>query len=561
MQRYLIAVLLISAVLLGLLIGCAPKSEDKVLAKVGDRTITLGDFETRYRPKTYDSEEEKKEEKMKILETIIEEKLFAIAGEKEGMKEEVEEGLKDYPDRLAVNQLYEEIVVKRAKASLLEMKKTYRMMGKELHGRHILVQTKEEADSIYKELRKHDAKNFAELAKLSLDTRTKDKAGDLDWFVWGRMNPDHQDIAYTLKLGEVSKPFETRMGWDILQIVDSREKKIEPFEEQKSIIENTIKRQKMNKIATDYLDGLKKRANITFDSSAVALLASKSPEIEAPNPFEPPPYPVLSEEEGNRVLVTTSSLGTMTIAEVLAAAEKQLRRPPLNSEDAIYRYVEGDLMNQLLIQQARRMHLHRSPEVLRNYNNTLDNRIAGEYRKAHIVPRTEIPEDEMMEHYKANSEQYSIPEKRTVHVVVLETNQEAEDIYKRVKRGANIKKLAEEKSIHYTKSREGKMGPLAQDRFPAEFKHMAFSLKLNEVCEPFKVKDGYCVMKLASIDPPGYQDFEMVKNRIKSEIINAEREKIRDELVEKLKQEIPVTIDEEVLLVAGEGNEKEEEKK
>jgi parvulin-like peptidyl-prolyl isomerase len=560
MQRNIIAVLLISAILLSLLAGCAPKREDKALAKVGSRTITIGDFETRYRPKTYGSEEEEKEDKMKILDMMIEEKLFAIAGEKEGLAEEVEKTLEDYPDRLAVNQLYEEIVVKRATVSLNEMKKTYRKMAMELHGRHIVVKTKEEADSIYKELRKNDAQNFAELAKLSLDTKTKDKAGDLGWFVWGRMNPEHQDIAYELKLGEISKPFETRAGWDILQIVDSREKKIREFEEEKSVIENTLKRQKMTKIATDYLERLKERAKIAFDSAGVAFLATKAPEVEAPNPFEPPPYPVLNEEDGKRVLVT-SSLGTMTAADVLASAEKKFRKPPLNTEEAIFRYIEGELVNNLLINEARRMHLHKSPEVMKNYEKTRDNRISGEYRKAHITPRNEVPEDEMRAYYEEHKEEYSLPEKRTAHVVVLATKKEADEIFARVKRGADIKKIAKEKSVHYTKNREGKMGPLGKDRFPAEFRDKAFSLKRNEVSQPFKVKDGYCVMKVTVIEPPGFHDFDAVKNRIKNEIINAERDKIKEELVEELKQEIPVTVDEEVLLSAGGEEEKEEEMK
>lgn len=557
MYRYLTTVLLISALLLAFLAGCAPKPEEKILARIGDRTITLADFETRYRPRAYGSEEEEKEEKMKILDLMIEEKLFAIAGEKEGMAEEVKETLKDYPDRLAVNQLYEEVVVKRAKVSLLEMKRTYRKMGTELHGRHIIVQTKEEADSIYRELRKNDAKNFAELARLSLDTKTKDKAGDLGWFVWGRMNPEYQDIAYDLKLGEISKPFETRAGWDILQIVDSREKKIRTFEEEKGIIENTIKRQKMTEIATKYLEKMKERAKITFDSSAVTFLASKATAGEAPNPFEPPAYPVLSEEEGKRVLVT-STFGPMTAAEVLASAEEKFRKPPLNTEEAIFRYIEGELINKLLIEQARRMHLHKSPEVMRDYEKTVDNRISGEYRKAHVVPRAEIPEDEMLRHYEANREQYAIPEKRTAHVVVVATKEEADGIYTQVKRGANIKRIAKDKSLHYSKNREGKIGPIGKDRFPAEFRDKAFSLKLNEVSPPFKMKDGFCVLKVSAIEPPTYQDFEAVKSRIKNEIITAERDSIKNELVENLKQEIPVTIDEEMLLMAGKDDTKEE---
>ena len=38
----------------------------------------------------------------------------------------------------------------------------------------------------------------------------------------------------------------------------------------------------------------------------------------------------------------------------------------------------GELINQLLIKHARRMHLHKAPEVLRTYEKTLDNRIAGD---------------------------------------------------------------------------------------------------------------------------------------------------------------------------------------
>ncbi len=559
MQRYFAIALVISALLLSLLVGCAPKREDKVLTKVGDRIITLGEFETRYRPATYASDEEEREAKMKILDMMIEEKVFAIAGIEEGLDEEVKEQLKDYPDRLAVNQLYEEVVVKRANASLLEMKKVYRMMGEELHGRHIVVKTEGEADSIYRALRKDDAKNFADLAKLSLDTKTKDKAGDLGWFVWGRMNPEHQEIAYALKLGEISKPFETKAGWVILQIIDSREKQIGTFEEQKSIIENTIKRQKMTKIATEYLDKLKERAKISFDSSTVTLLISKAPKVDAPNPFEPPPYPVLSEEEGNRILVT-SSLGTMTAAEVLTSAAGELRKPPLNTEEMVYRYVEGKLINDLLIEQARRMHLHKSPEVLKNYEKTLDNRVAGDYRKKHVNPRSDIPAEEMKEYYEEHKDDYAVAEKRTAYIVVVKTKPEAEKVYTRVKRGADIKTIAKEQSTHYTKNREGKLGPLGQERFPEEFREQAFSLKLNEVSTPFKTKDGYCIMKVTTIEPPGYHDFDTVKNRIKNEIINAERDKIRKELVEKLKQEIPVTINDEVLLMAGKEDKTEEKK-
>ncbi len=559
MRKYFIIGFLILATMLTAIIGCGVKRENKLLAKIGDRTIALGEFEQRYRHKVYPSEEEEKEDKMKTLNTMIEEKLFAIAGEKDGMSEEVEKTLEDYPDRLAVNQLYEEMVVKKAKVSLIEVKKTYRKMGRELHGRHIVLKTKEEADSIYRELRKNDAKNFADLARLSIDTKTKDKAGDLGWFVWGRMDPEHQEIAYKLKLGQISKPFETRFGWDVLQIVDERTKKIRTFEEEKQIIESTLKRQKMTKTATDFLDKIKSRAKIHYDTTAIRMLAGKSPQGKPANPFEPPPLPVLTEEEGKQVIVT-SILGTITAADLIADAEKKFRKPPLNTEETIIRFLEGELTNKLLVRAAGRLHLQKHPDVIKNYNRTLDNRVAGEYRKKYISPREEIPEDEMKSYYETNKETYSIPEKRMAKVIVIKLKPEADDIYRRVKRGGDIGKIAKEKSIHYTKNREGKLGPLGKKKFPEEFREKAFSMKKGELSKPFKTKDGYCVMKLIDIEPPGYNDFETVKNRIRSEMKNAERDKIKSDLVEKLKKDIPVTINEDVLLMAG-NKEKEEERK
>ncbi len=559
MSKFSIIIATTMFIVLSSITGCREKIAEKIVARVGDRKITVGDFEGRFRPKVFPSEEEEKAEKMKILNTIIEEKLFAIAGEKEDFVEEVDKNLEDYPERLAVNQLYEEMVVKKAKVSLLEIRRTYRKMERELHGRHILCETKEKADSVYKEIKKNDAKNFTELAKISTDTRTKDKGGDLGWFSWGKMNPEHQEVAYKLKKGEISKPFETRSGWDILQIVDERPKKLNPLEEEKENIMKTLKREKMSKIANDYLEKIKKRAKIKYDTTVIALLIEKSSKDKPPNPFEPAPLPVLTDEEGKRIIVT-SILGELTAAELLEKAEKALRKPPLNTQDAVKGYIEGDFINQLLVNQAKRMHLHKSPEVMKKYNDVKDSRLAGEYKKKYVVPREEIPEEELETYFEKNKEEFKIEEKRETRIVVVKTQEEADNIYRTLKRGGDIKKIAKEKSTHQSKNREGKFGPYTKSRFPEGYRATAFSLRRRELSEPFKTRDGFVIMKLINIEPESYMEFEKVKNRIKSNIKNEERELVKQELVDRLKNEIPVHIYEDVLLMAGKKETGEEKK-
>ena len=559
MRKLLIILSVVFLVGVVLFSGCKKQKKELTLAKIGNRIITLSDFEQRYRPREYKSTEEEKTEKMKILNRMIEDKLFAVAGEKEGLTKDVDENLKDYPDRLAVNQLYQEVVVKKAKVPFYEVRKTYKKMGKELHGRHILCKTKEEADNIYKKLIKNNGSNFAELAKSSADSRTREKGGDMGWFSWGRMDPDHQKVAYKLKKGQISKPFKTRFGWDILQIVDEREKKLKPFDEEKENITKSLKSEKMSKLANDYIERLKKNARIKYNSSTISLLIQKTPNTNQQNPFQASPLPVLTADESKKV-IATSILGKMTAGDLLAKAAKGFRRPPLNSVDAIKRYIESTLINELLIKQAKRMHLDKSPEVMKNYNEARDSRIASEYRKKHIVPRENIPEDELKTYYKEHRDKFKIDEKRETRIVVLKTKAEADDIYKKIKKGGNIETLAKQKSTHYTGKKGGKFGPFSLKRFPKGYGQVAFSLKKGEVSEPFKTKDGYVVMKVTKIIPATYYTFDKVKNRIINEIKNQDREKIKNELIEKLKKEIPVTINEDVLLEAGKEQNKGEKK-
>ena len=544
-------------VALSSIIGCSQKLEEKIIAKIGDKTITLKDFERRFRPRAFSSEEEEKAEKMKILDVMIEEKLFAIAGMKEGMAEEAAKSLKDYPDRLAVNELYQEVVVKKANISELEITKTYRQMGRELHGRHLLSKTKEEAENIYKELTKKNAANFAELAKKSLDPKTRDKAGDMGWFSWGKMDPEQQEVAYKLKKGKISKPFQTRFGWDILQIVDERERKQKPLVDERENITQSLKRIKMTKIANDYLENLKKRARINWDTTVINLLVEKSPKGKQQNPFQPAPLPVLTEDEGKMVIVT-SILGKMTVSELLETAAKQQRRPPFNTQDMVKKYIEGNLMNDMLINQAKRMHLYKSNAVKKQYNDALDSRIAGEYRKKKITARDIIPDEELKNYYVEHRDKYKVEEKRNTKIVVVSTKKEADEVYKTLKSGGNFETIAKEKSNHFSKNHGGKFGPYTKKRFPKGYGEKAFTLKRGKLSEPFKTKDGFVIMKVINIEPESYLEYENLKNRIQNDIKNEEKEETKKELLENLRKEIPVVINEDVLLIAG--KKKEEQK-
>ena len=92
---------------------------------------------------------------------------------------------------------------------------------KQVRARHILVKTKGEADSIEAQLKR--GADFATLAKkYSMDPGSKDKGGELGFFGPGAMVKSFEDVAFSMKPGQISQPVQTPFGWHIIQVEEVR---------------------------------------------------------------------------------------------------------------------------------------------------------------------------------------------------------------------------------------------------------------------------------------------------------------------------------------------------
>ena len=67
------------------------------------------------------------------------------------------------------------------------------------------------------------AADFAEEARMESDDRgSAEKGGDLGWFGRGTMVPEFEEVAFSLAVGEVSKPVRTQFGFHIIKLEGSR---------------------------------------------------------------------------------------------------------------------------------------------------------------------------------------------------------------------------------------------------------------------------------------------------------------------------------------------------
>ena len=109
---------------------------------------------------------------------------------------------------------------------------------------HILVKDlskkgEDKINEVYAKLNKDE--QFGSLAeRYSDDQGTKSRDGKLRKFGTGVMVKSFEDVAFSLeKEGEYSKPFKTRFGWHIVQLI--KKHPVQPFDEIKIDLENRIK--------------------------------------------------------------------------------------------------------------------------------------------------------------------------------------------------------------------------------------------------------------------------------------------------------------------------------
>lgn len=216
------------------------------------------------------------------------------------------------------------------------------------------------------------------------------------------------------------------------------------------------------------------------------------------------------------------------------------------------------ILEKLLIKEAEKENITATDkEITDEYNSekTTNSNVTKETAKDNVLvnklvdswtKNVKVTDSEAEKYYNDNKSQFEVV--KASHILVSD-EKTANEIYDKLKNGANFAELAKQYSIDTsTKDNGGELGEFTRGTMVTEFENAAFALKPGEISKPVKTQYGYHIIKSEGKTIKSFNDVKSsiisyLENTKKQDIFNQKSDALKKAAkIEKFPQNIKVTV-------------------
>jgi parvulin-like peptidyl-prolyl isomerase len=537
----LLGVILIICFFIGT--GCS-QPDDKVLAIVGDYEITSDQFERRYLDYIVASGvDDNIKVRKSILDNMINEILLKNYDDNKNIYENEEyQKEKEWLYKQALlaflkdREVYGNITV-----SEKEIREAFIKMNQTLTARHLYAKTKEEADQLYQLLQA--GASFQTLAKhVFTDSTLRNNGGYLGSFTWGDMDPTFEDTAYTLEVGEISKPVKTRTGYSIIKLEDKSYNPIlteYQYQQKKSHILTTIKIRKKKPSESSYIESLFDKEALKINDDAVDEMFS----LLSMSGFNPE-----TDKQYDNKLIATYKNEEYYTDDILEKIENlpEYHREQISSPGAIKIAIEGFVAQEKLLEEAEDKGYDKSEIMLETYETMLNN-LYLKYKLMEVAQKTVVEDSLLKKYYDENIDFFSTHDEINIQEIIVKDKKLADRLLSRIEKGEDFGRLAEQYSLReWSAKNSGEIGFAPLSKFGI-LKSIFWNASVGELIGPREIDGYFCLFKIL-----GKKESKPIEyDSIRSEVLKVFREDRQPQLLQKhineLRSNVNVEVRENVL--------------
>ncbi|MCD6035562.1 MAG: prsA [Rickettsiales bacterium] len=234
------------------------------------------------------------------------------------------------------------------------------------------------------------------------------------------------------------------------------------------------------------------------------------------------------EEQGAKTADTSPVVGkyeggTITLDEANTKLQELLNSQGAQGLNLTFSTLEPEAQKNLLLEvaiqrtideEAKKTDFSKDPDI----NEAIENLRARLSKQKFLMKKGEESVTDAAVQAKYDELKKDLEGKEEFHVrhILVKTEKEAWDIYRKIQSGEDFAKLAEEHSTDTSnKSKGGDLGYVMKGQLVPEFENAAFALSAGQVSQPVKTDFGFHVIRLEENRAAQAAEFDKVKDRIK----------------------------------------------
>ena len=540
-------ILICLVVILTLHIQNFPQSfEPNVIAVVGDHNIYVDEFSDRYSNYLFATGvKDNLIARQSMLDGMISELLLRYYDDNSNIfsNDEYEKEFNWVSKQSPLAYLKDLEVYAKIKVTENELRTTFVKVNENLAASHLYAPTLEEAEYLYELVQMGvDWDNLA--AQVFSDSTLRNNGGYLGYFTWGDMDPAFEETAYSLKVGEISKPIHTKNGYSIIRL----EARIPnpllteyEFQNKKSKLVGALKLKKKIELEKKYVDSIFNESKYSINQESIDNI------IE---------YLQLSDIENNESTGKISDEKVMVRYGDINFSEKfmvtqldllpQYHRIRINSSDALKTVIKGIVLQQLLYSEVVKKGYDKVPVVV-EASDKLKKEVFLKYKMQNILSNSQLSDSSLKTFYENNQESFKYPNEISIQEIIINDKSEADSIYKLIVSGEDFGKLAKSFSLRKASAEnDGVIGYSEISKF-GTLKKVFWTSEVGKIIGPLEVYGYYGIFKLLGKRDGKQKPFMEVKENVESLYKFENKKLLLENYLENIKQKVKISVNGKVI--------------